>query len=163
MLYNPNYFTPTAKFYGKMVMFWCDIKFSGEKDIVVIDGNTISAKYCKLLEIHLMENICLDKIFRQDNASCHNSKFSTKFFQENGFQLLENWPPQSPALNIIETLWNYLKQKIREKHPATVKELIRQVFETFLAIPDEYIHRLCRNIPRRKNAVLKNNGYQTKY
>ena len=56
-----------------------------------------------------------------------------------------------------------MKQKIHEKHPTTVKELIRQVFETFLAIQDDYIHRLYRSIPRRINAVLKNNGYQTKY
>ena len=85
------------------------------------------------------------------------------FFQENGFQVLENWLPQSPDLNIIERLWNYMKQKVRKKHSTTVRELIRQVFDTFLAIPDDYIHRLYRSIPHRINAVLKNNGYHTKY
>ena len=104
-----------------------------------------------------MEIIYLDKIFQQDNASCHNSKFSTIFFQENDFQVLEIWPPLSPDLNIIENLWNYMKQKVREKHPATVKELLRQVFEIFLAIRDNYIHRLYRSIPRRIKTVLKNN------
>ena len=144
-------------------MFWGYIKFSGERDIVVIDGSINSAKYCKLLETHLIENIYLDEIFQQDNASCHNSKFTTNFFQENGFQVLENWLPQSPDLNIIERLWNYMKQKVRKKHSTTVRELIRQVFDTFLAIPDDYIHRLYRSIPHRINAVLKNNGYHTKY
>ena len=110
-----------------------------------------------------MENIYLDEMFQQDNANCHNSKFSTNIFQENGFQVLENWPPQSPDLDIFENLWNYMKQKIRDKHPTIVKELILQVFEIFLAIPDDYIHRLYRSIPRRINAVLKNNGYHTKY
>ena len=82
-----------------------------------------------------MENIYLDEIFEQDNASCHNLKFSTNFFQEKGFQVLENWPPQSPDLNIIENLWKSMKQKVREKHPRTVEEVIRQVFKTFLATP----------------------------
>ena len=63
--------------------------------------------------------------------------FRQFFFQENGFQLLENWPPQSPDLNIIENLWNYMKLKIREKHPTTVKELsvkflkLLKTFEVF--------------------------------
>ena len=95
-------------------MFWGYIKISVERDIVVIDGNVISANYCKLLETHLMENNYLGDIFQQDNASWNISKFSTNFFQENGFQVSENWPPQSPDLNINENLWKYMKQKIRK-------------------------------------------------
>ena len=56
-----------------------------------------------------------------------------------------------------------MKHTVREKHPTAVKELICHVFEYFLAIPDDRIHRLYWSIPRRINAVLKNNGYHTKY
>ena len=42
-------------------MFWGHIKFSGERDIVVIDGNISSAEYCKLLETHMMETFVLTK------------------------------------------------------------------------------------------------------
>ena len=93
MRYHPNYITPTAKFGRKRVMFWGYIKFSGERDIVVIDANNNSAKYCKLLETHLTENIYLDEIFQQDNASCHNSKFSTIFFPGKWFSTFGKLAP----------------------------------------------------------------------
>ena len=144
-------------------MFWGYIKFSGERDIVVIDGNISSAKYCKILKAHMMETFVWTKFSSKIMPVAIIPNFRQFFFQENGFQVSENWPPQSPYLNIFENLWNYMKHTAREKHPTTVKELICQGFEYFLAILDDYIHRLYRSIPRRINAVLKNIGYHTKY
>ena len=99
MRYYPNYITSTAKFGGRRVMFWGYIKFSGERDIVVIDGSINSAKYCKLLETHLIENIYLDEIFQQDNASCHNSKFTTNFFPGKWFS---SFGKLAPAISRFE-------------------------------------------------------------
>ena len=48
-----------------------------------------------------------------------------------------------------------MKQNILEKHPATVNELNRQTFAMFLAILDDYIHRLYWSIPNRIKAVLR--------
>ena len=44
--------------------------------------------------------------------------------KENQGQLrLMEWPPQSPDLNIIEAVWDYLERKKLEKQPTTEEVL----------------------------------------
>ena len=63
-------------------MFWGFIKFSGERDLIVVENKLDSGKYQTILRENLMENMFLGEIFQQDNAPCHVSvstlNFSTK-------------------------------------------------------------------------------------
>ena len=40
----------------------------------------------------------------QNNAPSHNLIFSKTWFSENGLEILENWPPISPVINVIENV-----------------------------------------------------------
>ncbi len=105
----------------------------------------------------------LDQIFQQDYAPAHVSA-ETKFFTaENGMEVLEDWPPQSPDINIIENLWNFLKTRVGRRPPSTEEELTKHTYEEFARIPDDYIKKLYDSIPRRLSAVLRRNGEPTKY
>ena len=77
--------------------------------------------------------------------------------------LLADWPAQSPDLNIIEEVWNILKKKMEARMPRNVEELWKFVEEEFYAIPDEKIDDLYRGIIKRLEAVIKANGFHTKY
>ena len=62
------------------------------------------------------------------------------------------WPPKSPDLNPIESLWKVVKVAVAKKNPRN-KEELRHEIKTV-----QY-----ESMPSRCEAVIKNNGYATKY
>ena len=93
-----KYLTKTAKFGGKRLMLWGYIKSTGERNLVKVEKSINSETYIEILRNHLMDNMHLDEVLQQDNAPAHNSGKTTQLLLENRFQILENWPPQSPDL-----------------------------------------------------------------
>ena len=73
------------------------------------------------------------------------------------------WPPQSPDLNIIKAVWDYLDRKKLEKQPTTAEELWDVLRDVWNNIPVDFLPKLQDSIPHRTDAVLKEKGSQTKY
>ena len=95
-------------------------------------------------------------MFQEDNAPCHVSRLSNNWKRENDICIL-NWPPQSPDLSIIETVWRYLKTQIEKRLNGinTKNDLIRVVDEIWSSIPVEFIQELYHSLPKRISAVRK--------
>lgn len=53
--------------------------------------------------------------FMQDNAPSHASKFTKKWLQDYYIEVII-WPPNSPDLNPIEVVWDWMKQQIQETY-----------------------------------------------
>ena len=75
------------------------------------------------------------------------------------------WPPQSPDINIIEHLWQYLESKLRSRFqpPSGLSELETALQEEWLNIPLNIVHDLYASIPRRIKSVLQSKGGPTPY
>ena len=71
----------------------------------------------------------------------------------------EEWPPQSPDLNPIENIWDYMETKL-EKMPSTI---VSELWEMLQEIWRKVILNLVRSMPRRVQAVLKAKRGHTKY
>jgi hypothetical protein len=63
------------------------------------------------------------EIFQQDNAPCHKSASTQKFFDDKGICLIADWPSQSPDINIIKPLWKIFKDNVNRSSPRTLDEL----------------------------------------
>jgi len=76
-----------------------------------------------------------------------------------------SWPAQSPDLNLIEHVWDYLERRIHQHSPRlkSTKELVSVLQKEWLNIDLEYLKKLVISIPKRVQAVIKNKGYPTKY
>ena len=158
-----KYLCKTKKFGGKKLMLWGFISSDGRKGLAKVSGNMNAVSYVQILQENLLPNMYLGEIFQQDNAPVHTATLTKTWMLENAVESLENWPAQSPDLNIIEHVWSFLKKKVSKMNPKTVDELWHTCEEEFRKIPQDFIETLYESIPRRLNEVLRRNGKNTKY
>jgi hypothetical protein len=76
------------------------------------------------------------------------------------------WPPYSPDLNPIETIWNVMKDWIQEHHPEEVNDyqvlrtIVQQAWES---VGSDVFQRQIATMPRRMQDVIAANGGPTKW
>ncbi|MGH0128648.1 UNVERIFIED_CONTAM: hypothetical protein FKN15_035726 [Acipenser sinensis] len=73
------------------------------------------------------------------------------------------WPPQSPDLNIIESVWDYMKREKQLRLPKSTEELWLVLQDVWANLPAEFLQKPCASVPRRIDAVLNAKGGHTKY
>ena len=95
--------------------------------------------------------------------NCSTSLIRTKWFSEKELEIFENWPPNSPDINIIENVWSLLKKRVFERRPKNIEELWAFCQEEFERIPLEYIQNLYSSIPDRLNKIVQCNGKNIKF
>ena len=153
----------TQTFGGKKLMLWGFIAHDGRKCLQKVSGTINSIKYLQILQESLLPEMFLGEKLQQDNAPAHNSILSKTWFSENWLEFLENWPPNSPDINIIENVWSLLKKRVSQRHPKNIEELWAFCQEEFERIPLEYIQNLYSSIPDRLNKIVQCNGKNIKF
>ena len=124
------------------LMVWGCMTAQGIGYACRIDGNMNAELYTRILEDEFLQSLEyyemeVDKvIFQQDNDPKHTSHAAQKWFKDNGVEVLD-WPAQSPDLNPIEHLWQYLKQWLAtyETDPVGMHELWERVEAEWNKIP----------------------------
>ena len=160
----------TLKFGGGSLMMWGCMTWKGVGYACKIDGKMDGDLYIKILEDELQASIKYfgekpgDIIFQQDNDPKHTCKKAKAWFLECGMEVLV-WPAQSPDLNPIEHLWEYLKRRLAEYEtpPKGILELWERVQVEWEKIEASVCQGLVESMPRRIAAVLKAKGGYTKY
>ena len=95
-------------------MFWGCMSIHGFGPLTTVSGRVNSQEYQQILIDNALPEICyvwehLDSgmEFMQDDAGVHVSRFTMQMLELHGIPTLE-WPPDSPDLNPIEKVWNFL-------------------------------------------------------
>ena len=144
-------------------MIWGGIGFSFKTDLVILDGNINSEIYIDqiIFGSNLIESA--DRRFgignwklMQDNARPHVSKETLAVLQELQIDLLPDWPPYSPDLNIIEVVWDNMERRVEMYQPKTIEELIYVIRKVWDELTWQTINGLVNGIPNRLKAVNAN-------
>ena len=135
-------------------------------------GNIKSASYdlCILSQIQIFMDANPGLIFMQDNAPSHQS------LETRGnllcWQIVYiKWPQYSPDLNLIEHVWNWMKNWIQNHYwqvrydvsrisLTKLQQIIQSAWE---AVPDLYIEKLTESWWDRCQAVIDANEGPTEY
>ncbi|RYY82346.1 hypothetical protein EON63_13550, partial [archaeon] len=93
-------------------------------------------------------------IFHQDNAAVHTAHGAADFFHTHQIQALD-WPAHSPDLNIIEHMWHYLKERVRQLPITSSKEELWSNVQVVLDYMwseemTKKINKLYESLPNRK-------------
>ena len=146
---------PDERFVGKVahptkIMVWGAICTGGRSAIHFHAENVKSDVYQECIEEALVpslydsEYMNLNKkeeyIMMQDGASSHMSKATEawlvkKLPKKINFTARSEWPPNSPDLNPIETLWSIMQDRVIELKAWTEVELCEVVQKAWWDIP----------------------------
>ena len=104
---------------------------------------------------------------QQDNDSTHAC--ATQIINEwnrkkgSSIQLLPDWPPNSPDLNIIENVWGLVQEKVESRGCSSFEEFRDAVKEEMAAVPGKLITNLFKSLPKRMQLVVSNCGQKIGY
>ena len=76
----------------------------------------------------------------QDNIPYHKTKGVLSFLQKSQIPLFENWPAQSPDINPIENLLEYIDRNIQKYKIHNVEYLWNKVRIIWNSIPEEFLN-----------------------
>lgn len=166
--FDPAY-TRHKEAHPEYVRVWGCISAHGQGDIVFLDGPLDSDAYAKLMRDYLP--LAADKAFHfgsgpwyflHDNPNVHKGAEATRALFESGATVLD-FPPYSPDLNVIESLWGYLGKKVDAHHCRNVENMAVIVEEEWDKVDKEYFRTLFERMPARCQAVIDADGWHTKY
>ncbi len=102
----------------------------------------------------------------QDSAPSHAAKLTRAMLRHWGIEVL-TWPPFSPDLNPIETLWNILKDYLQARMDAaenwTQEQLRGHLMDCWDQIQDEVLDELIESMKARCEAVIATEGGYTRF
>lgn len=103
-------------------------------------------------------------IFQQDNASCHKSAETKRFFQQEKIATID-WPPCSPDLNPVENLWGMIVRDVYagNKQYDIVDELKNAITASWNSIAANVLKSLSESMKNRLFQVINRSGGRTDY
>ena len=152
------------------MMTWGCITVSDPGDLSRIHETLNSNLYLECLNDYVLasfEFYDMDPsncIFQHDNSRVHTARIIQGWLEQQEFTVLK-WPPNSPDLNIIEHIWEYLKDQLNAypSSPKSLDELWERVQDIWTNIPIEKIERLYESMPKRMTALVRSRGGYIKY
>lgn len=158
---NPNAILKKEK-YVLSIMVWGLIGYGYKPPLYILDATENSEIYQNIIidNSYLIDAMTFYEgnfAFQQDGASPHMTHSSIDAIS-NVTNLLINWPPNSPDLNVIEMLWSIVERYLNFIHPNNEEELKNALKMAWESISIDIINKLCESFIKRCYLCLKNHG-----
>lgn len=142
--------------------------FNRRTELIALEGNLNGQMYAeniiRAIIYPLRDEMGEHFIFMDDNARPHRTQRVQQVLNEGNIERLD-WPANSPDMNPIEHVWDYVQRRIhqRDNPPITLEELRIAAQEEWNNIPQETINNLIISMHRRVNLLFQRRGRHTDY
>lgn len=153
------------------VMIWGAITYNEMLDLVVVPGRLNQHNYISDILTPVVKpyhDNHPQMVFQQDNHPAHTANKVRRWFLNNGIKSIK-WPAQSPDLNVIENMWNILKDEVGDLNhigPGQTEELIQTIHDAWDRIRTNNQHllpKLYRSVKTRINTCIRKKGGHMKW
>lgn len=150
------------------VMVWAAVGVGYKSPIILFpgtmetqEGKTVfrlnSASYVRKCLSRVRGSLA-GKVFQQDGAKPHANDRVRTYLRRHKVQYIEDWPPYSPDLNMIELVWPLLNRRVAEYHPETLEELKPAIVRAWASISQAEIDAICSNFHQKLAEVRAKGG-----
>ncbi|KAG9125886.1 hypothetical protein FRC07_005768 [Ceratobasidium sp. 392] len=167
---DPRYTRKTVKHGGGSIMVWGCITAQGVGRLHRIDGRLTAVRYTEILREQLLGTLREHSIpprraiFQHDNDPKHTARHTRDWIDNRRISLLP-WPANSPDMNPIENVWDYLDRQVRMCPclPTSANGLWEILQEEWECIPQSYIDTLYDSMVSRVEELIAAKGGNTRY
>lgn len=99
-----------------------------------------------------------DVLLLHDNARPHVAQSTQAWLKSNVINIVEEFPPRSPDLNVIELLWSRLGRLVASNRPTTERNLRKYVVDSWNEISQSDVNKLCLTFPKRLSQCIAQRG-----
>ena len=103
-------------------------------------------------------NLKNDILFQQDNACCHKSRESLDAIEVIFGKNKIWWPPNSPDLSPIETVWAIVKQELTKRKNNNLEDLRNNLIDIWSRFPDELCEKIVGEFDDKIRICQKEEG-----
>lgn len=141
------------------IMIWAAVGYNYKGPLVILPSKkTDDEQRCFRLDGKGYRRRCVSKIAHdlvrlnltlvQDGARSHAAASTTAYLKRKHVAFVDDFPPYSPDLNMIEPIWHILAQKIGMHCPLTTDELIEAAKVEWAALPQCLINSYIDHFPK---------------
>jgi hypothetical protein len=139
------------------------IWYDGPSTLVFVQGRTNTVTYVQYLQTALRSHLrrLRGYYFVHDRPTWAHTELAHNWLFSHGIRCMDNYPPVSPDLNAVESVWSWMNRYIQRNHPNSQERLELLFEQAWDVMPQNVIRGYIDNMSNICNQIIGNDGWDS--